>query len=87
VGRYRPHVQGTPERLLDRPPTQLVEHFGRTGSAFIVARLGCYVVFFDDVEDSFCTAENSGEILPDTTDYVHIALALQELERLHASNP
>ena len=71
--------------LVDPRPA-LIERFGRTEQAYIVAQIEQYVVFFDDIEGDFGTAEDKGGELSNIAAYGNIALALRELERQSATD-
>jgi hypothetical protein len=66
--------------LIDPQPAT-IERFGELERAFIVARIGDHVVFFDDIEEDFGTAIESGGMLSNPAAYGSIAVALRELER------
>ncbi|QAY78154.1 hypothetical protein [Sphingosinicella sp. BN140058] len=67
--------------LID-PKSAEIERSGQIERAFVVARIGRYVVSFDDVEEIFGTAELDGGRLHNAAWYGPALLALQELERL-----
>lgn len=66
--------------LVDPRPAS-IERFGKTEQAFVVAQIKRHVVFFDDIEGDFGTAEEEGGKLSNTAAYGNIALALRELEQ------
>ena len=70
---------------LVEPQSALVERFGRVENAFIVARINRHVVFFDDIEEEFCTAKEAAGKLWGVESYGNVAVALSELERLGSS--
>jgi hypothetical protein len=67
---------------LIEPELAEIERFGQTEGAFVVARFGRWVVYFDDVEEIFGTAELHRGRLLNPASYGHVAVALRELERL-----
>ena len=71
--------------LIDPQPAS-VERFGKVENAFIVARIGEHVVFFDDVEEDFGTALEADGMLSEVAALGNIALALRELERVAAGH-
>lgn len=67
--------------LID-PELAEIERFDQIEGAFVVARIGRYVVAYDDVEEIFGTAELAGGRLLNPAWYGNIVLALRELERM-----
>lgn len=63
------------------PRTALIERSGQWEPVFVVAQMGRHVVFFEDVEEYFGTAEEVGGKLSNVAIYSHIALALRGFER------
>lgn len=66
--------------LIDPYPVS-IERFDRSERAFVVAKIDRHVVFFDDIEGIFGTAEETEDKLSNIAAYGNIALALRELER------
>lgn len=66
---------------LVEPIPSRIERFGSLETAFIVARIGRHIVFFDDVEEVFGTAAEEGGRLRKAVSYGDLTLALRELER------
>jgi hypothetical protein len=75
--RIRMHLS----RHLVEPRPASIERFGRSENAFIVAQSGATVVFFDDVEEIFGTAEESNGKLLHPAGFGNIAIALRALDR------
>ncbi len=68
-------------RYLVDPQPATIERFGEKERAFVVARIGDHVVFFDDIEQDFGTAIEFEGMLSNPAAYGNIAVALRELER------
>lgn len=68
--------------ILVEPYPSTVERFGAFERAYVVARSGSRVVFFDDVEDIFGTADEVGGQLTNCDSYgpliVALAVAIRE---------
>ncbi len=64
------------------PYAVIFERFDADEQAFVVARAGGYVAFFDDVEEIFGTAREAGGRLFDCAMYGNLALTIGELHRL-----
>lgn len=58
------------------------DRYGEVMRAFVVARIGKLVVFFDDIEEDFGTAKEVDGCLLQAAFYGGIVLALRELQRL-----
>jgi hypothetical protein len=81
-----PDVKDHLGRYLVEPRPALIERFGRTENAFVVAQLGSSVAYFDDVEEIFGVAEESEGKLLHAANFGHIAAALRELERFTSND-
>ena len=80
-----PALQVRLAAYLVEPQPASIKRFNKLERAFIVARSNSRVVFFDDVEDDFWIGREADGLLTETTDYGHLAVALQELERLRSN--
>ena len=67
--------------LLVEPYPSTVERFGLTECAFVVAKSGSRVVFFDDIEEDFGTADEVSGSLANCASYGPLFLALKEVIR------
>ena len=72
-------------RYIVDPYTSKLERFKHPELVFVVARGQRRVVFFDDVEEEFATALESGQYLSKIAYLGELTFALEELDRLESS--
>jgi hypothetical protein len=65
-------------KLMIDPYRSKIERFGEVGEVFVVAKLPCRVVFFEDIEEEFGTACELDGKLVDCAFYGDLRLALTE---------
>ena len=73
-----PAVWASVSSILIDPFPSTIERFGTPERAFVVARSGTRLVFYDDVEGDFGTADEAGGLLVRRATYGPLILALRE---------
>ncbi|WP_430416376.1 hypothetical protein [Parasphingorhabdus sp.] len=79
-----PKVCSDFEQYLVDPQPCLIDRFEKRETAYIVARGKHYVVFFDDIEETFGTAQEIDGLLVRPADFEVLGAALREL--IHIEN-
>ena len=64
------------------PCAALVRRSGEDEPVFIVARSASRIIFYEDVEESFCLAREAGGRLTEVMDFGHLGPALKEMRRM-----
>lgn len=67
------------KKVLIEPTLFDIDRFGKREQVFAVASAGSFVVYFDDIEETFGTAKKDGDLLVELSDFGELVVALREL--------
>jgi len=69
------------DKYMIEPKPCKIDRFGNRETAYVVACDAEWVVYFDDIEETFGTAKNVDGLLHEPADYGDLIVALRELEK------